>query len=426
MPRSIPTVRFSLVCLAAASVAFGVAIIGLAKLLLLLCALLVLLYRWLRRDESTTLLQGATSPTILLALACLAAGALWSTGSADEALQALVKHGKLILIPAVLILLRSRREALIALACFAGAQVFLLASTWLHFAGVPIAWITSKEVGTCATCSYAIFATYLDQSIMTAVLAAVVWHGRSYLPGRYRTLLAPAVALLALGCVFLIFQARTAYLIAIALVALTIVWELPRRLQPAAALILLTLVAALVATSGQVRQRLLEVDTSLQSSNQSSALSTSTGTRIHLWLGSLHLIESSPLHGTGTGSWKKEFNQLGRAGSDQAAARGAADKVYPNPHQEFLLWGVELGIPGIALLCAVLFALYRDSLQLEMPARRAMQSVLAALTLACLFNCILYDALIGDFFCITLALVAALRAKPTPPEPSTTQTLPSI
>ena len=63
MPRSIPTVRFSLVCLAAMAVAFGVAIIGLAKLLLLLCALIVLLYRWLRRDESTTLLQGATSPS---------------------------------------------------------------------------------------------------------------------------------------------------------------------------------------------------------------------------------------------------------------------------------------------------------------------------------------------------------------------------
>ena len=70
---------------------------------------------------------------------------------------------------------------------------------------------------------------------------------------------------------------------------------------------------------------------------------------------------------------------------------------------------IELGLPGIALFCAVLLALYRDSRQLETPARRAMQSVLAALALACLFNCTLYDALIGDFFCIALALVAALR-----------------
>ncbi len=408
MPRSLPTVRFSLVCLAAASVAFGVAIIGLAKLLLLLCALLVLLYRWLRRDESTTLLQGAAPAMILLALACLAAGTLWSSGSTEEALQALVKHGKLILIPAVLSLMRSRREALIALACFAAAQVFLLASTWLHFAGVPIAWITSKELGTCDTCSYAIFATYLDQSIMTAVLAAVVWHCRSYLPGRWRTLLAPAVALLALGCVFLIFQARTAYLIAILLIALTIYWELPRRLQPGAALLVLACLVALLASSHQVRQRVLEVDKSIESFQKSGDMTGSSGNRIFLWLGSLQLIEKTPLQGTGTGSWPKEFNALQHS-SATTLPSDTTGKVHRNPHQEFLLWGVELGLPGIALFCAVLLALYRDSRQLETPARRAMQSVLASLALACLFNCTLYDALIGDFFCIALALVAALR-----------------
>ncbi len=416
MTRSLPTARFSLVCLAAAAVSFPIAIIGLAKLLLLLCALIVLVCQLLRHGERSPLLPGAASPMMLLALAYLAAGALWNTGSTEEALQALVKHGKLILIPVVLSLLRSRREALIALAFFGGAQVFLLASTWLHYAGVPIAWITSKEQGLCDTCSYAIFSSYLDQSIMSAVLAAVAWHCRSYLPGRWRTLLAPTIALLALGCVFLIFQGRTAYLIAVVLIALTIAWELPRRLQLGAALLVLALLAALLATSNQVRQRVLEVDYGIQGYQQSGKPSSSAGTRIFLWLGSLRLIETSPLHGTGTGSWKKEFNELTRSSADQTPTQGTLAAVYPNPHQEFLLWGVELGLPGIALLCAVLLALYRDSRQLETPARRAMQSILAALTLACLFNCALYDALIGDFFCIALALMAALRTQSTPLE----------
>ncbi len=396
------------------AVAFGVALIGLAKLLLLLCALVVLAYQWLRPDGRAPLLHGATSALILLALACLAAGALWSTGPADDALQALVKHGKLILIPVLLCLIRSRREALIALACFGGAQVFLLASTWLHYAGVPIAWITSKEVGTCDTCSYAIFSSYLDQSIMTAVLAAVAWHCRSYLPGRLRTLLAPAVALLALACVFLVFQGRTAYLIAAALIAMTIAWELPRRLQFGAALLLMALLAALVMTSSQVRQRVLEVDSGIQSYQKSGTPSSSSGNRIFLWLGSLRLIEANPLHGTGTGSWKKEFNELARSSADQTPAQGAPGVGHQNPHQEFLLWTVELGLPGAALFCAVLLALYHDSRQLETPARRALQSILMALGLACLFNCALYDALIGDFFCIALALVLALRADATP------------
>ncbi len=410
MTRSLATVRLVLVCLAAAAVAFPVVIIGLSKFLLLVSALVVLAYRSIRREDSPTLLHGSASPMILLALACLAAGALWSTGSADEALLALVKHGKLILVPVVLCLLRSRREALIGLSFFAGAQVFLLVSTWLHYGGVPIAWVTSKEAGTCATCSYAIFSSYLDQSIMSAVLAAVAWHCRGYVPGPYRAPLAASIALLSLACVFLIFQGRTGYLIALVLIAMTIAWELPRRLQFGVGVLLLTLVAALLATSGQVRQRVLALDASLISNREASDLSISSGTRIHLWLGSLRLIESHPLHGTGTGSWKKEFNQLERTSSDQAPAQGTAGKVHPNPHQEFLLWGAELGLPGVALLCAVMLSLYRDSLQLELPARRAMQSILAALVLACLFNCALYDALIGDFFCIALALTAAFRS----------------
>jgi O-antigen ligase len=396
------------------SVSFGVALIGLAKLLLLVCALIVLIWQWLHPDTRAPQLRGGASPMILLALACLAVGTLWSTGSTEETLLALVKHGKLLLIPVLLSLMRSRREALIALACFGGAQVFLLASTWLHYAGVPIAWITSKELGTCDTCSYAIFSSYLDQSIMTAVLAAVAWHCRSYLPGRWRTLLAPAIALLALACVFLIFQGRTAYLIAVALIAMTIAWELPRRLQLGAALLLMALLAALVMTSSQVRQRVLEIDNGIQSYQKSGTPSSSSGNRIFLWLGSLRLIEANPLHGTGTGSWKKEFKEHERSSAKQTPAQRAADAGHQNPHQEFLLWGVELGLPGVALFCAVLLALYRDSRRLETPARRALQSVLAALILACLFNCALYDALIGDFFCMALALLAALRAEATP------------
>ena len=68
-----------------------------------------------------------------------------------------------------------------------------------------------------------------------------------------------------------------------------------------------------------------------------------------------------------------------------------------------------MGLPGILLLCALFAALYRDSQQLAAPERRALQSVLLALLVACLFNCALHDAMIGDFFCITLGLLLALR-----------------
>ena len=49
-----------------------------------------------------------------------------------------------------------------------------------------------------------------------------------------------------------------------------------------------------------------------------------------------------------------------------------------------------------------------DSLKMTTCESRAVQSVLGALAVACLFNAALYDALIGDFFCILTGLLLAL------------------
>jgi hypothetical protein len=46
--------------------------------------------------------------------------------------------------------------------------------------------------------------------------------------------------------------------------------------------------------------------------------------------------------------------------------------------------------------------------------KRALQTCVAGLAVACLFNSSLYDALIGDFFCVTLGLLLALGANYKP------------
>ena len=93
--------------------------------------------------------------------------------------------------------------------------------------------------------------------------------------------------------------------------------------------------------------------------------------------------------------------------ADQVFGRGASS----NPHQEFLLWGVELGVGGILLLILLVAALIRDSWRFPRPVRQATLSVVAVMVVACFFNSSLYDALIGDFFCVTLGLLLALGVR---------------
>jgi O-antigen ligase len=408
MLRSSSRVRLYLICFAAVALALPIAIVSLAKLLALLGALIVLLQGWWRRDEATALAPSVITPLILLALLLLALSALWSTGSSDEVLTALAKHARLILIPVILILARSRRDALIALGFFVGGQVFLLGSSWLLYVGVQLPWVMSKEAGICDTCSFAVFSSYLDQSIMSAVLGAVCWHLRSLAPTRYRTALALLVAGLALACVFFIFQGRTGYLVAVALITMAIVWELPGRLGYQLMFIPLALTTVLAIGSSKVSHGLMEIGNSIGSFHKVDAPPSRSGIRLDLWQRSLQSITENPLIGTGVGSWNREFkNQEENHAAEMPINRASAE--HHNPHQEYLLWGVEMGLPGILMLCALFVAMYRDSQQLAAPDRRALQSVLLALLVACLFNCALHDAMIGDFFCITLGLLLALR-----------------
>ena len=409
MPRSFPNVRLVLVCFAALASALPIVIIGIAKLLLCLCAIAVVIDGWRRRDHTAEHLPGSTSPLILLALIAIAASLLWSTGSKDESLLSFVKHGKLILIPVLLLLITSRREAKIALTFFVGGQVFLLTSTWLLFMGVPIPWVVSKEAGICEICSYAVFSSYLDQSIMTAVLAAVAWHFRAYASPPNKRMLALIVSFLGLACVFFIFQGRTGHLVAVALITLAIFWELPKRFRAAAVAIPFVLLFVLASSSSMVHDRLFKIGKDIAAFDRSGDISSSSGDRLNRWHRSQQSIAENLWLGTGAGSWNQEINQ-----QEARHTKESIVKITGNSHQEFLLWGVELGLPGVALLCAVLLGLYRDTRRMETPIRRAAQSVLAALVLACLFNCALYDALIGDFFCISIALLLALGAHPRP------------
>lgn len=131
---------------------------------------------------------------------------------------------------------------------------------------------------------------------------------------------------------------------------------------------------------------------------------SSSGIRLHLWRRAVQSMAESPVLGSGIGSWTSEFNRLEtqRASVPQQAA------PLGNPHQEYLHWGVQLGIPGLLLLLALITAFWRDTLTMETPVAHAARSLIAALAVACLFNSSLYDALIGDFFCVALGLLLAL------------------
>lgn len=386
--------------MAAASVGLSMAIVSISKLLLVVCGLVVLLFTRHSSGFANRLSGFRTPHAVLACVFAFAVSLLWTVAPPDDALGSLAKYGKLITIVLMLGLIRSCREAKFALTAFIVAQAFLLASSWLLFFHLPVPWATSNM----ALLQFAVFSSYLDQGIMGAVLAALCWHLRSLAPGRFGPHAALAIAVAAMANVLFVLSGRSGHVVAIALLSLAIMWELPRRYRLVALAVPFLLVLILFFSSTKVRERLMMVKTEVASYSVQMQPTTSSGIRLELWRRAVQIIAENPFTGAGVGAWSTEYNRLQR--SQNPAHVNIAGNG--NPHQEYLLWGVQLGIPGVLLFCVLLLASLRDSLKMEQAQARALQSAVMALAIACAFNASIYDALIGDFFCVLLALLLAL------------------
>ena len=315
------------------------------------------------------------------------------------------------MIPLIVMLLRTRSEAICALGWFAATQLILLASSWMLYFHLPVPWATSLK----ALTHYSVFSSYLDQGIMTAVFAGLCWHLRALLPGRFGQRFAIVIAVLALFNVFFLLIGRSGHAVAIVLISLAIMWAFPARYRAPLVLLPLVLLLVVVGISPEVRNRLALVKNEVQAfsftKGENLATGSSSGIRLHLWHRAVQSVLEKPILGSGIGSWSSEFNRIERqqnTGPQVIAEMG-------NPHQEYLLWGVQLGFAGMFLFLGLLLSIYRDTQSLDKKVRHAAQSVLAALAVACLFNSTLYDGLIGDFFCVALGLLLALGVHKTNP-----------
>lgn len=407
MPHKNINFRLVVVCAMAASVGLSMAIISLSKLVLFLFALVFSIVALATSRKAAEFKNSYTTIAVLGALAAFTLSLLWTVAPSADAVGSLAKYGKLLLPLLIMMLIHDRREALYALCAFGVAQLFLVASSWALFLGIPVPWASSNM----ALTQYAVFSSYLDQGIMSAVFAALCWNLREIVPGRFGRQFAVAACAIALGNVFFVLNGRSGYAIAIALLSLAIMWELPRKYRAAVVVLPFLIGLGLFASSAKVRDRLTQVAHEVQSYSTKGESATSSGIRLAFWRRALEIVEEKPLWGAGIGSWSTEYNRLEKRQNPahiDIAGNG-------NPHQEYLLWGVQLGIPGIALLLALMGTVLLDASRMEKIYARATLCVLAGLAIACLFNSSLYDALIGDFFCVCLGLLLSAGLS-KPPE----------
>ena len=402
------TVRPWPVYLTAAMLPFSLAATNLSKLLMLVFSVIALGIA-ARGRQPLAVFSGLRTPWVIGAMLLLLSLSLaYTSAPLRDALHDLNKYGKLLLIPLVLVLLRQRREALLALGIYVAVESFVVLSSYLLVTGLNLPWVV-KPLSTRIVVA-TVYSSYLDQSIMTVGLAVLAWHLRNEFPGRHGPRIAIGLVALCALNVMLLLSGRSAQVALLVVLVLALFWAVPRRARPAALLVPVLLIAAAMALAPHFRERTTAVVTESVAFSNGDRSPTSSGIRLALWSRALQAIEERPLLGHGVGSWNTVYRRLEGGELSPVFAR------LHNPHQEYLLWGVHLGLVGIALMLAFLLTLVRDASGFQADVRHATCSVVAILAVVCLFNSTLFDALIGDYFCFLLGALLALGALSPPRE----------
>jgi len=396
--------RLYSLCFLALSVSLGVALVSLAKLMLLIAVLLQGLSDVRQRHRATAPNSAGTLawPSSLwwgaAALLWMGLSMAWSSAPADAAWLSLSRHARWLVLPAAFYLLRAGTPAWPVLQCLVAGQLFVLLSSWLMVLGTPLPWAISVMSPDNAV----VFASTIEQPITSTLMMLVVWYFRDQWPVPHRRFAVWAVLALTSANVLLVVTGRTGQMALLLAWVFILVGVLPRRYRWGVLLLPVLVAMGVGLGSERMQQRWLKASSDVMALQQGPLKEeNSFGFRIDAWEKSVQALTEKPIVGHGVGAWPQAY-----------VAQGGTISKATDPHQQFLLWAVESGTVGAALFVGFLVLLWRNAQRLAWTARWGLRSVLAIEVLTGLANSTLLGAGIGEFF---LLLWAGLLAYPSQP-----------
>jgi O-antigen ligase len=347
--------------------------------------------------------------TLLLA-AGLTLSLAWTSADRAHALDFLMKYRKLLYLPLLLLAFRDCRTMKWAngakWALFSGLTILMLLSCSNWFGWTSIGpWHSSTDPVRRAW----VFKDHISAGIMTALLFFLALNFAKHARARIAKIALYVVAFLALVNEMLMMQGRTGQITAILFIVIYVVTNFMslRNVRPwvrwSSGIALLAVAGVIVSVALHMQgSRLAETQQEINA-YETSNKNTSMGVRIVFYRRSLELIAERPVIGHGVGTVGEEFEALARNNT------GAAGATAGNPHNEFLLMGVQLGALGIALFVFFLWQIGRTALDLSEPARTIVFAYLFAFTIGSFANSMLLNFTEGNLFIFLVGIFLSCR-----------------
>lgn len=345
--------------------------------------------------EKFKLIKNNSAAIISIVLFFLyAIGMFYSSVSWEERISWWLKYHKLLYIPLIISVLTVENYRKLALKAFLAGMLMILAISYLKWLGL----VPHKDIGQ----GYFVFKGRIAHNIFMAYTIYLTLQMAIQSANWKRWIWIVISLLAAINIIFLV-NGRSGQVILLVLFV-WFCWEAWRWKSIQLLALLAIVVAGFYLLSNDLpKGRLLEIKQEVMSHDPSQA-PTSSGLRLEFYKNSITLIKQNPFFGGGTGSFEKDYRAL-------AETQKTVSTYVPNPHNEFLLTGQQLGLVGLLLIGAFfvtpwILSYKIDAVRKSIPIEGyALRGLVLTLVVGSLFNSLLLDAGEGKFYCVMAGIL---------------------
>lgn len=327
----------------------------------------------------------------LFLLLCL--GATYSSGSREDILYDLHKNAKLLfMLPAITLMQEDswRKRGLMA---FGTAMLLTLALSLASVIG-PLPFFRGTQAG-----GHYVFRDYIAQNLMMSFFALLMLVQGKFEAVAWKRLAFWILALLSVIDILFFVQGRTGY-VSLAFNLLVFVAFLGSlRQKVIAVLLIFVLGLAAFQFSPHFKSRLDSAVSEYKEQDEKKL--TSVGQRVEFFKKGVQLISERPLFGFGTGAYHKEFCRV--ADTKEWCSAGQL-----HPHNQFISFGVQLGLAGLLAYLLYLFVCVKQAWA-QSPATRLLGiGMVTTLMADSAFHAPLFLVAEASFFILLLPIFMAI------------------
>lgn len=365
--------------------------------------LALILFLWLLsanfKEKFSVIRVNPVAVLSLVFFALLAVGTLYGERNPGDSLGYLGKYSDLLFVPIFITLFQDAATRHRALFGFASGIGLTLLLSYIIALGLPITIPGVHVMSTPA--NPVVFKLHITHGILLSFGAFMFATFALHEKVAYKGMLYALLAALAVYNVVFMVQGRIGYLLLALLLIYFCFCRLRWRGLIVAAVLGSTLFSVAYTFSPGFHQRINLAMEEYVAWNPAHAVNTysSTGERLEFYKHSLEIIAEHPLLGAGTGSFPKVY-------ADRATAAGI--KPTHNPHNEYLLIAVQLGLVGVGFLLYLFYRQWQLAAALATVQETQMaRALVLIITTGCLFNSLLLDHVEGLFYAWMSALLFA-------------------